>query len=81
MFGLGEVGQHEAAVGAACRAKFAVFFGEQTGGEKEHFGVDDGDALPGDGLPHLGMRIRSESKRNVHELSCRWRSTRCDHPL
>lgn len=57
MLGLSEVGQDEAAVGSACRAKFAVFFGEKTGGEKEHLGVDDGDALAGDGLPHLAMRF------------------------
>ena len=57
MLGLSEVGQDEAAVGSACRAKFAVFFGEKTGGEKEHLGVDDGDALAGDRLPHLAMRF------------------------
>lgn len=73
MFGLGEVGQDEAAVGSACRAKFAVFFGEQTGGEKKHLGVDDGDALPGDGLPDLAMRNRLESNREIRGSFCRWR--------
>lgn len=62
MLGLGQLGQDEAATGSAGGAELAIVFGEETGGEQHHLGVDDGDALAGDGLPDLRVRGKKEEK-------------------